>query len=269
MRIVAQGQSGIRVDQQWFCSVGCFAEATFNRLSALSAVRIVEMPHSPRLSIGLAMLAKGFLTDEQLRFATAQSKLCGEEMETALIRLGLASEWQLTAARAAQWGLPVLGQDHTGQSVEAEIPVALMRAYSVAPLHYSATGKRLIMGFVYRVDHSLLVSLEQITGCRVEPCFITPSEFEKQLARLLPAPDYEEVAFEDAQAPAQMAKTLAGFAVEVSAKEAHFAHSRSLVWARLAGRRRKIDVLFRGKIEAGVGKTRDSLLLEESVGSLG
>ncbi len=269
MRIVAQSQVGIRVGQLWYCSVACFAEAAIGRFSMLSAERIVEMPHSPRLSIGLAMLSKGYLTDEQLRFAMTQSQLTGEELEVMLVRLGLANEWQLTSARAAQWGCPVLGQDRMGQPVEADIPVALLQTYSAAPLHYSVTGKRLVLGFVYRVEHSLLVSLEQITGCRAEPCFITPTEFREQMARLTPAPDYEEATFEDSLTPTQMAKTLGSRAIEVSAREASFAHSRNFVWARLSGKRRKIDMLFRGRIGAWAEKTKNSLLLKESIGSLG
>jgi hypothetical protein len=269
MRIVAQSQAGVRVGQQWYCSVGCFAEAAFNRFSALSNGRVVEMPHSPRLSIGLAMLSKGYLTDEQLRFAMTQSQLLGEGLESALVRLGLANEWQLTSARASQWGYPVLGQDRVGQPVEADIPASLLRACSAAPLHYSAAQKRLVLGFVNRVDHSLLVSLEQITGCRAEPCFITPTEFEGQMARLTAPPDYEEATFKDTLTPSQMARTLGGSAVEVSAREGRFAHSPNYVWARLLGKRGNIDVLFFGKIGAEGEKTRNSSFFEESIGSLG
>jgi hypothetical protein len=269
MRIVAQSQVGIRVGQLWYCGVDCFAESAFNRFTTLSSGRVVEMPHSPRLSIGLAMLSKGYLTNEQLRFAMAQSQSLGERLEVALVRLGLANEWQLTSARAAQWGYPVLGQDRMGRAVEADIPPTLLRAYSAAPLHYSAAARRLVLGFVYRVEHSLLVSMEQITGCRVEPCFITPTEFEEQMARLTAAPEYEESTFDDSLTPGQMARTLGRLAVEVSAREARFAHSRNYAWARLSGKRGKIDVIFFGKIGAEAEKTRNSSLLEESIGSLG
>ena len=269
MRIVTQGNTGIHVDQDWYCSVGCFAEAAFNRFTAISTARLVEMPHSPRLTIGLAMLTKGYLTEEQLRFATAQSRVRGEQLETVLVQLGLANEWQLTAARAAQWGVPVLGKDRIAQPVESDIPVTLLRAYSAAPLHYSAAAKRLVLGFVYRVEHCLLDSLEAITGCRAEPCFITPAEFAEQMARLTAIPDHKEMIFEDSLTPAKMANNLAGAAVEVSAREARFACSRNMVWIRMAGKRRKVDVLFRGKIESGLETTEKSLLLEDRIGSWG
>jgi len=247
MRSVPQNRVGIRVGESWYCSVDCFVAASFNRFSTLSEERILEMPHNPRLSIGLVMLSKGYLTDDQLRYAVTESQLHGEELEATLFRLGLANEWQLAAARAAQWGCPVLGQDAISQPLEADIPTTLLRTCSAVPLHYSLTAKKLLLGFVYRVEHRLLDALEQVTGCRAEPCFITPTEFGEQMARLTAVPDCDEVVLEDPQTPKQMANTLGGFAVEVAAREASFAHCRNYIWTRLLGKRRKIDVLFRAQ----------------------
>ena len=115
-----QSRVGINVGQLWYCSVDCFATAARKRFSMLSGASILEMPHHPRLSIGLVMLSKGYLTDDQLRCAMAESRLHGEELEAVLIRLGLVSERQLATARAAQWGYPILGQDRMGQPVEAD-----------------------------------------------------------------------------------------------------------------------------------------------------
>ena len=168
-------------------------------------------------------------------------------METALLRLGLASERQLTAARAAQWGYPVLGQERMGHFVQSDIPFQLLRSCSAVPLHNSPAAKRLFLGFVYRVDHGLLNSLEQMTGFRTEPCFIAPAKFTEQMAKLVPVPELEEVVFDDLKTPAQMGKTVGGFAVEIGAKDVRFAHCRDYAWTRLAGKRRTVDLLFRIK----------------------
>ncbi len=247
MRSVPESRVGIRMGQLWYCSIDCFAKAARARFSALSVVRTDEMPHNPRLSIGLVMLSKGYLSDEQLRFAVAQSQSSGEELEVVLVQLGLANEWQLAAARAVQWGYPVLGRDRISQSVDADIPLTLLRNFSAVPLHYSSTAKRLLLGFVNRVENSLLHSVEQVTGCRAEPCFITPTEFREQMERLTTAPNYTEVVVEDALTPAQTAKAVGGFAVEIGAREASFAYCRNYAWMRLSGKRRTMDVLFQGR----------------------
>ncbi len=62
------------------------------------------------------------------------------------------------------------------------------------------------MGFVYRVEHSLLRSLEQVTGCRAEACFITPTELHYQMERLEAAREDREIIVEESMTAAEMAK---------------------------------------------------------------
>jgi hypothetical protein len=45
----------------------------------------------------------------------------------------LVDEWHLASARAIQWGYPVLGRDRISQSVDADLPFTLMRAFSAVP----------------------------------------------------------------------------------------------------------------------------------------
>ena len=242
------------VDRVWYCGVGLLCCGRTQRFRALLNANVVEMPHVPRRSIGLVLLSKGLVSSEQLQFAFEQSHMRGEELEATLVQLGFASERQLAAARAAQWGCPVLGQDGIGQTVEADIPPTLLETYCAAPIHASAIAKRMVLGFVYRVEHSLLNSLEQMTGLRVDPCFITPAERVKQMERLT-ASELRRDGLRRSLYAGAMAKNVAGFALEVAAREARFAHCRNYVWARLTGKRRKIDVLFGVKsgAEAGPG----------------
>jgi hypothetical protein len=190
-------------------------------------------------------LSKGILTDDQLRSAVATSQQSGEDLEVTLVRLGLANEKQLAAARAAQWGCPVLGRESIRQRVEADLPTTLLRTCWAAPLRYSPNGKSLLMGFVYRVEHRLLLALEQVTGCRAEPCFITRTEFEQQMAWLTVVPDFDEVVHDEPQTPKQMANIVAELAIEATARKVSFVQCRDYFWTRLFGRRRTVDVLFR------------------------
>jgi len=189
-------------------------------------------------------LSKGHLTEDQLRFATLQSHASGESLETVLMERGLVGEKQLAAARAVQWGYPVLAQDAGSQIVESDLPPTLLREYSAVPVHYSVRAKRLVLGFVDRVDHGLLQAIEQITGFRAEPCFITPTDYGEQLQRIRRVEGYEEVAVDNPGEPAHMARTLGGVAVEFGAGEASFSKCKSWVWARMLGKRGTVDVVF-------------------------
>jgi hypothetical protein len=259
MRSVPQTRVGIRMGETWYCSIDCFVRATRYRFSALTSGRSIDMPHTPRVSIASVMLSKGYLAEEELRAVRVQSRLSGEELDVTLVRLGLVDEWQLASARAIQWGYPVLGRDRISQSVDADMPLTLLRAFSAVPLHYSMSAKRMLVGFVYRVEHSLLHSLEQATGCRAEPCFITPTELRYQMERLEAARESKEVVLEDSMTAAEMAKVVGGLALEITARDVSLSRCQDYVWMRLSGKRRMIDVLFRGR-RLGIARNCDTFL---------
>ncbi|HVT97759.1 MAG TPA: hypothetical protein VHE33_09640 [Acidobacteriaceae bacterium] len=244
MRPVPTKSAGIRIGQDWYCGVDCFVAGARFPLAALSARRLMEMPRNPRLSLGLALLSKDLLTEDQLRLATEVSQKNGVDLEETLLVLGLTNEKHLAAARSVQWGYPVLNQERAGRMVEVEIPLTLLRSFSAAPLFYSAGTKRLVLGFVERVDHHLLQSIEQVTGYRAEPCFLTAAEFSEQMQRVVLPVFYEEVVLEEPGDPGQMARALGRYALDAAATDAAFVQCKSWVWARLTGKRRIVDVLF-------------------------
>jgi hypothetical protein len=244
MRSLPGGRPGIQVGADWFCSADCFAMAACAPLEKLCNRQVVEISRQPRLSLGLFLLSKGHLTAEQLRIATLQSQNLDEEIEYSLVRLGMVTEKALVAARSAQWGYPLLATECAGKMVEMEIPKSILNACRAVPLHYSAIAKRILLGFASRVEHSFLESIEVMTGCRVEPCFITPTDFQHQLERVTAPPDYEEVVVNDPGSPEKMARTVGRAAIHVSAREATFSKWRNFVLVRVAGTRGKADIVF-------------------------
>src|SRR5579863_4977799 len=116
MRSIPGGKQGMYVGQQWFCSVDCFALASRETLAVLSSRRAFEIPREPRLSLGLALHMKGYLSNEELRLATQESQRREEDFAVTVGRLGLATEQQIAAARATQWGCPVLAHDYLSHS---------------------------------------------------------------------------------------------------------------------------------------------------------
>jgi len=258
MRGIPVTRQGIRVGQVWYCGVDCFVQAASQVYNRISNRRVVEIPRAPRLPLGLALLLKGCVTAERLRWAAEQSVWQGESLETALLRLGLTTEKQLAVARSAQWGYPVLAQEHIGHMVQAELPRTILEECSSVPFHYSRAAKRILLGFAHCIDHSLLESVEHITGCRVEPCFVTHMDLIEQLERLTCAADYNEILIGDPCTPEEMAFTAGQLAVEAAAREASFTHCRNHAWTRLTGKWGVVDVIFRMKNaapEEALGKT--------------
>jgi len=269
MRSIPGGKQGISVGQQWYCCVDCFAQAASETLAFLSFRRPTEVPRNPRLSLGLAMHIKGHLTNEQLRQATLENQRRDEDFAVTVMRLGLATEQQVASARAAQWGCPLLSQDYVGHTLHTDIPRTVLQACHAAPLHYSQTAKRILLGFVDRAEHRVLEVIEQMTGCRVEPCFMTPTDFERQMASLVPSADYKELVVDDPTPPEKMARAVGRAAVEVGAREANFVRYKSLVWARVTGKRGTADVLFRVNRIIAELRPEKSELFEEVVAVAG
>jgi hypothetical protein len=244
MRGIPGSRPGVRVGSDWYCSVDCFAEASRNRLEWLCSRREVEIPRRPRLSLGLFLLSKDYLTAEQLRVATAQSQYLDEDIDETLVKLGMVTEKQLAAARSAQWGYPMLAPGCVGQMVKADIPKTILNACRAVPLHYSSIAKRIVLGFASRVEHRCLEVIEEATQCRVEPCIVTPTEFEEQMERVAPPPGYKETVIGDPGSPQAMARAIGRIAVQVAAREATFASFRNLVLARVTGKRGIADIVF-------------------------
>jgi Type II secretion system (T2SS), protein E, N-terminal domain len=269
MRSIPGTRAGIQVGGQWYCSVDCFALAARLPLSTLSQNRTFANVRRPRLPLGLALLSKGSLTAEDLRITSLQGHRDEDELADILVRMKLVTEKQIATARSQQWGYPVFARDFSGQLVCLEIPRSLLRAYSAAPLHYSSSAKRILLGFASRVEHSLLYSIEQITGCRVEPCFITATDFEEQMARLTAPPDYQEQVINEPGPPEKMARTVGRAAVDVGAREASFGQCKNHIWVRILGKRGKVDIVFGQNPTVGEEFFKKSGFPEESATILG
>lgn len=269
VRGIPGGRRGIRVGQHWYCSVDCFVQASRTTLFALSSRRVVEIPRNPRLSLGLAMLSRGYLTPAQLQTASGQGQWRKESLDTTLVRLGMATEKQIAAARSVQWGYPVLAQEHIGKMVQSDIPQAILAEYSAIPMHYSLAAKRVLLGFVYRVEHSVLEAIERMTGCRVEPCFITATDLAEQTERFTYSPGYREVPIDDPGSPEKMARALGRAAVDIAAAGAQFILCKNRIWVRLTGKRGIADVIFCMEKAAQEALPAQSELILETSSSLG
>jgi hypothetical protein len=240
-----QSRVGISLANQWYCSMDCFVAAARSRYYLLSAAKVVDIRHIPRRSIGHVLLSKGHMNEDQLRLAITESKLRGRSLEETLRDLELASERQIAIAKAAQWGCPVFDQGGAIREIEADIPLTLLRECSAVPLHFSATAKWLVLGFVDRIEHSLLGALESVTGMRPQPCFVTQNDFAEQMTRFTPASDCEEVVSGVPVPSAEMARITGRYAIDVGASDVRFARCRDFIWTRLTGKRKRIDLLFK------------------------
>lgn len=244
MRTIPGGRTGIQAGDRWYCSVDCFARGSGPLLSELAQSRFAENQREPRMSLGLILVSKGLLSADQLRFAQSSAEMNHDSLESTLLRHQLVNERQLAAARAAQWGYPLL-KDRVGSPVELNIPIVLLREFSAVPFEVSTKARRILIGFVFRVEHSLLESIEKTTGFQVVPCFTTATQYAQQLGYLTTGRNYDDVLIPEPGSVERMARTLGQCALDVGATEAIFSHCKNFVWSRITGSKGIFDVLFR------------------------
>jgi hypothetical protein len=237
---------GIRVGDQWFCSPRCFRPGTEREITRLLKFRVEQPVHGERMPLGLSLLRQQLVTVEQLRKASEEHKETGDELGDVLIRQGAVSEKNVTVVRAALWGCPVFAIANPPVPVSVNIPVTLMRSYSMVPVHYVASTYSLLAGFLHSIEYGLLYAIEQITRCSTKPCFVAPSDFklqmEQQQIREAAAPD---ITVETVQSAAEIAQAICDSALEIEADDAHLERCKDYLWVRLKNQTRSLDLVFR------------------------
>jgi hypothetical protein len=244
-------KAGIKMSDNWYCSSSCFTSAAELRLSELMMSKQAQASHVSRMPLGLIFVSRGLLTSAQLRDAVDEQKETGGEIGEILVRRGWLSEMQVTAARAGQWGCPVFAIPQCVMQTDIQVPEVLTHFHSAIPLHYVTATKRLLVGFVDGVEYGLLYAIEQMTGCKTQPCFVTPSDFETQIQLRQSAlersgnADTGTLTFENVKTPAEMARILCGYVVDLEADEAIICRYKEHFWIRLKCGPKEVDLLFK------------------------
>jgi len=251
LRHVSAHKVGIMMHDRWYCSSVCFASAAQEELLALVKPGQDQANRVERMPLGLMLVSRGLLTSTELKEVREEQKEEGGDIGELLVRRGSVSEKQVTAVRATQWGCPVFEVPKHVTQPSVHIPSTLMQFYSVIPLHYVAATNLLLVGFVHGVEYGLLYAIEKMTGCKTQPCFVTPSDFQiqmqqrKQVQTQCGEATLNEVKFEGVHSSAEIASILCSYGVHLEADEAAIEKCKEYLWARLKSGPKEVDLLFK------------------------
>jgi len=253
LRQISARKAGIRMRDAWYCSSLCFTSAAEEELSELLKSGVEHGTHVSRMPLGLILMSQGLLTSAQFKEVTGEQKEVGGEIGELLVRRGSVSEMQVAAVRATQWGCPVFAMPKRQLNPGIHVPSTLLKRYSAVPLHYVAATKLLLVGFVRGVEYGLLYAIEQLTGCKTQPCFVTPSDFQAQTHRNLEVEEKsadsfpKEVIFESVHSAAEIARILCRHGADFEADEVILGKCKEFLWARLICGAREVDLLFKAE----------------------
>lgn len=237
--------NGVWLAKDWFCSPDCFEPAARKKLAELLCAR-QSQDRTPalRMPLGLLLVSREILTHEQLKIALEQQRTNGGNLGEIVQELGFATEQQVTSAVAAQWASPVFNLGDRPLPLEVRVPRPLLEQYAMLPVHYSPIGKQLMVGFVSRVQHHILSTIEQVAECSAKPCFVTASEFRRGMQLNMLTATENEVVFENPTATHEISGLILNYVNEMGAEKVRFGMSRDYFWARIVGRQ-EVDLLFR------------------------
>ncbi len=187
MKLWRSRQSPV-LEGKWACSQACMQEMVLAAILREAGEPGSQGMHQHRVPLGLVMLSRGVITQEQLRCALdAQRKAGTGRLGEWLIRQKAADEEQVTRALSAQWNCPVLlGAPHDPVAMAAAFPRLFVDSFGAVPLRVA--GRQLLyVAFEDRIDRCLVLAVERMLGLKVEAGLLNGSEFRHLQRQMLRA----------------------------------------------------------------------------------
>src|SRR5579884_1201794 len=219
---VLRSRRGTRCAGNWYCSPACLETALVDRFSLLCQPPPVPRAVQHRIPLGLLMLARGLITQEQLQAALAAQRAGGSrKVGEWLQEMGAISEQEITAALGMQWCCPVFNlRDGPLPPCVDLVPRPLLEFYRMVPVHFAAARRDLYVAFYHAVDYSALYAVEQMLRCNTRPCLVAASTMEQALEALRrQRPETAQRVFDSYTDKAEMARISRSYVLKVSATE--------------------------------------------------
>ena len=227
---------GILIDGRWHCSPKCSESALVTLFGQLIPEAKPVQVKSHRIPLGLLMLSRGLVKEEDLKAAlTAQRNSGSGRVGEWLRHLGAATELQVTRALGMQWSLPLFPLEKMPLPLACAdlVPLAILDAAQMVPVHFAPQAGHLYIAFADRVNYTFLYAVEKILNCRTEPCLALQTEIHKALDAIRQAPRPNEVCRDALFKPREMARTTMSYALRLSAQEVETVVCGEFIWARV------------------------------------
>ncbi len=253
---------GTFLQDVFYCHPKCLETALIQQLTRLYPLAPAATP-SNRIPLGLLMVARGWLTHDQVVTAlaaqqSARSGKIGDWFE----KLGFATEQQVTSALGLQWGCPVASPpDAAAITPIGWIPLGILEAFQMIPLQFVPATNILYIAFGERVDHAALYAIEKILNCRTRPCVRGRKSVAAELDQMRQMPRPHEVEFGPMYDCTEIGRVSASYITRLGADDARIGRVGHFIWLRLRVHASHTDLLFRLGVEPRSVQNMASLTL--------
>lgn len=242
-----------------FCFPSCFERELQRELERLSVTNSTSRIKTRRIPLGLLMLSRGALTNDQLWRALNEQKQAGSgRIGEWITRLGFAQDADIAATLALQWSCPLLRKlplvtDRCG------IPMELLRAFRMVPIHFSRARSTMHVAFADEIDYAALVSLEQMLNVKTETCLTTQRELNCALEGLIENREPAEKVFGNLCGPGEIVTIVSSYAEKLHASEVRMVVCGSQYWIRIFGYAGAFDLIFTTR-ETGLDRIPEAVI---------
>jgi hypothetical protein len=173
---------GVRLNEQWFCSVRCLEPAV------ASGLRTIDMPREsaggrPSLRLGAVLRSLGAITNPQLLAALDAQRRSGRRLGAELQALGLVSADTVVRALAAQADMSYLtGVDLAlVRRAPGGLPGHTVRALGLVPFEVDHAGRRLRVLCTAPPPKAAFRALSALAGWEAEPYLVDDALWERAM----------------------------------------------------------------------------------------
>jgi len=246
-----QHRSGAFLQGVFYCQRQCLETALMAQLARLHALPPAAPPAN-RIPLGLLMVARGWLTHEQVVTALdAQQRARSGQIGDWFEKLGFATEQQVTSALGLQWGCPVtFSLESAALMPFGPIPLAILEAFQMMPLQFVPATNTIYIAFGQRVDHAALYAIEKLLDCRTQPCVAGRKTVADGLVQMRLQPRPRELEFGSMQDFDEIGRVSVSYMLRLGADEARLGRVGEFIWLRLRVRTSFTDLLFRVEFKA-------------------
>ena len=227
-----------------FCFPSCFEHELERELERLPVDDSARKARTRRIPLGLLMLSRGALTNDQLWRALNEQKQAGRgRVGEWMTSLGFAQQADITAALAMQWSCPLLRKlplvtDTCG------IPWHLLQSLRMLPIHYSRAASTVHIAFADEIAYPALISVEQMLNVKTEACLTTQRELNCALDALKENREQKEKVFENLRATSEIVAIVSSYAGKLHASEVRLVVCGRHYWARIFCDVQPFDLIF-------------------------
>lgn len=230
-------------ERHWFCSARCLEASLDDQLHEYFFAAQRPEPIRTTMPMGLMMLSRGVITELQLHAAIELQHTSGERIGICLQHLGFVSFADIASVVATQWGCPVFPSESVQPGCSMLLPLGLIERYRMLPVHLVGQGGRLFVGFSGKVNHTALISVEQMLGCKTEACIIPEPKLLEVIEYRKRDTTSENVVSRPHTA-AETARIICSYAQQTGAGALRLCTMDGNVWVRFLARNFHLDLVF-------------------------